>query len=128
MATPARPLAAAAFLAALLATQSAAALHRCTTADGKVTYTEFACLDGARASDVAIHDSAGMQIDRRTNDFRHVPERARAAPRPAPTKRDAPKERSPRLVEAERRELQRQIRENRERERRFELERPRPFR
>ena len=56
-------------LAALLACLPAHALHRCTTAEGKVTYTEFSCEAGAKASGVEIHDSSGMNINKRTNDF-----------------------------------------------------------
>lgn len=52
--------------ACLLAAPSAHALHKCTGADGKVTYTEFPCETGAKASGVEIHDTAGMEAAKRT--------------------------------------------------------------
>ena len=36
------------------------ALHKCTTNEGKVIYTEFECEKDAKASGVPIYDSAGV--------------------------------------------------------------------
>lgn len=36
------------------------ALHKCTTKEGKVVYTEFECEKDATVSGVPIHDSAGV--------------------------------------------------------------------
>ena len=53
-------LAVATVVAACVVATPASALNRCVGADGKVTYTEFECDVGAKASDVRIHDSAGV--------------------------------------------------------------------
>jgi len=49
----------------LLAAPSAHALHKCTGADGKVTYTDEPCEAGAKPSGVQIHDTAGMEAPKR---------------------------------------------------------------
>src|SRR4051812_26924301 len=50
-----------AILAAGLAAQPAlAALHKCTTKEGKVIYTEFECDKDAAKADVTIRDSSGV--------------------------------------------------------------------
>ncbi len=50
-----------AVLAAVLAAQPAfAALHKCTTKEGKVVYTEFECEKDAAKADVTIRDSSGV--------------------------------------------------------------------
>ena len=58
---------------ALLASLPAQALHRCTDAKGKVTYTEFDCEKGAEISGVQIHDSSGVSVNKRTNSFSYTP-------------------------------------------------------
>ena len=58
---------------AVLAAGDAAALHRCTTPEGKVTYTEFPCETGSKKSGVEIHDSSGMDVNKRTNNFSYTP-------------------------------------------------------
>jgi hypothetical protein len=75
--------------AALAAPTSALALHRCTTKEGKVTYTDEPCADGAKASGVAIHDSSGMDVNKRTNTFEYkgataVRSGTRSTPAPTP--------------------------------------------
>ena len=45
---------------ACLGIQPAYALHKCTTKEGKVIYTEFDCEKDAKASGVPIYDSAGV--------------------------------------------------------------------
>ena len=57
----------------LAAAMPASALHRCTTPEGKVTYTEFPCETGSKASGVEIHDSSGMEVNKRTNNFSYTP-------------------------------------------------------
>ena len=66
-----RPFALLVVAVACIAPGRSFALHRCTSSDGKVTYTEFQCDTGAKASGVEIHDSAGMDINKRTNNFSH---------------------------------------------------------
>lgn len=63
------------------AAPAAAQLHRCTAADGKVTYTEFPCEAGSKASGVPIHDSSGMEVNKRTNNFSYTPPRSTAPAR-----------------------------------------------
>ena len=57
----------------LFAVLPADAMTRCTGKDGKVTYTDGECEQGAKAAGVPIHDSSGMDINKRTNSFSHTP-------------------------------------------------------
>ena len=68
----------------LLAAAPAEAMTRCTGKDGKVTYTDGDCDVGAKASGVPIHDSSGMDINKRTNSFSHTPASSRGTARHAP--------------------------------------------
>ena len=45
---------------ACLGSPPAYALHKCTTKEGKVIYTEFECEKDAKVSGVPIYDSAGV--------------------------------------------------------------------
>ena len=58
--TNASRIALASFCLAAFASVPAWALHKCTTKEGKVIYTEFECEKDATASGVPIHDSAGV--------------------------------------------------------------------
>ena len=51
---------------ACFGTPSAYALHKCTTKEGKVIYTEFECEKDAKASGVPIYDSAGVDTKKGT--------------------------------------------------------------
>ena len=82
-----RPAALLILAAACAAPASSFALHRCTAADGKVTYTEFPCDTGSKASGVEIHDSAGMEVNKRTNNFSHSSKKSTTStPAAAPQK------------------------------------------
>ena len=81
----------------LFAASPAEALTRCTGKDGKVTYTDGECDHGAKAAGVPIHDSSGMDINKRTNSFSHSPSSSRGTPRHAPEAVAQPK--MPKLIQ-----------------------------
>ncbi len=69
---------------ACLGTPPAFALHKCTTKEGKVIYTEFECEKDAKASDVKIHDSGGFDTKKGTSPAKSSA--AGGAPQKGPTK------------------------------------------
>jgi hypothetical protein len=65
-------------VATLAAAPACAALHKCTTKEGKTIYTEFECEGDAKKADVTIRDSSGF-------------DGTKAAPAKAATAAGAPK-------------------------------------
>ena len=77
-------------LAACLAIQPAsAALHKCTTKEGKTIYTEFECEDDARKGDVTIRDSKGVDTTKGGSPIKSADPKA-GAPKAAPAGSPAP--------------------------------------
>ena len=79
-----------ALLAGVFAAMPAiAALHKCTTKEGKTIYTEFECEGDARKADVTIRDSKGVDTTKGGSPIKSVDPRA-GTPKAVPSTISAP--------------------------------------
>jgi len=83
--------------AALAVTPAFAALHKCTTKDGKTIYTDGECEGEAKKSEVTIRDSKGVDPAKgapplKSSDSKEAPapDKEGAPPKDAPPPKDGP--------------------------------------
>ena len=75
--------------ASLVALPASAALHKCTTKEGKTIYTEFECEGDAKKADVTIRDSKGVDSTKGGSPIKSADPKA-GAPKAVPSTIHAP--------------------------------------